>query len=220
MDDFLHNLRSGKLKQPDRGNRPYGDQFKGAQRRNVNDRRKRDFENKESFERLNAIKDVLETLAETQKRMAKAYEARNRAEERKARAMEVLAMNIYKMVNPEAANIEAMFAPSIVENAAEEMEMVIEAAGDENEFVEDLEEPADLVDDAMEMEAEQSDKEKLGGNSRRKLIKLIDTLRSEGTSWVKIASEITAQGFPTISGRGSWRGAMVKNLYEKMSAEG
>lgn len=219
MDDFLHNLRSGKLKQPDRGNRPYGDQFKGGQRRNVNDRRKRDFESKESFERLNAIKDVLETLAETQKRMAKAYEARNQAEERKARAMEVLAMNIYKMINPQATDVDALFAPSLVENAPEEMEMVTEVAGKENEFVEDLEDPSDFIDESVEMDAEQFDKEKLGGNSRRKLFKLIDTLRSEGTSWVKIASQINSQGYPTISGRGSWRGAMVKNLYEKMSAE-
>ena len=42
MDDFLHNLRSGKLKQSDRSNRSYGDsQYKGGQRRNAMDRRKK-----------------------------------------------------------------------------------------------------------------------------------------------------------------------------------
>lgn len=219
MDDFLHNLRSGKLKQPDRGNRPYGDQFKGGPRRNVTDRRKRDFENKESFERLNAIKDVLETLAETQKRMAKAYEARNRAEERKARAIEVLAMNIYKMINPNATDVEELFALSNVEPVPEEMETVIEVAGNENRVVEDAGDSDNDSDDHGEMETNQSYNGKLGDKNRWRLFKLIDTLRSEGTSWVKIANEVSSQGFPTISGRGTWRGVMVKNLYEKMSSE-
>ena len=85
MDDFLHNLRSGKLKQPDRSNRPYSDpQYKGGQRRNAMDRRKKELD---AFERLNAVKEALESISETQKRMAEAYEARTRAEERKARAM-------------------------------------------------------------------------------------------------------------------------------------
>ena len=69
MDDFLHNLRSGKLKQPDRSGRTYGDpQYKN--KRNLMDRRKRDQDSKESFERLNVIKEILETVSETQKRMA------------------------------------------------------------------------------------------------------------------------------------------------------
>jgi hypothetical protein len=42
MDDFLHNLRSGKLKQPDRGRRDYTD-YKGPQRRAGNERRKPDY---------------------------------------------------------------------------------------------------------------------------------------------------------------------------------
>ena len=72
MDDFLHNLRSGKLKQGDRSNRPYD---KGGARRNMMDRRKGHYDNnKESSERLNAIKEVLEALTETQKRVAEAYQ--------------------------------------------------------------------------------------------------------------------------------------------------
>ena len=74
MDDFLHNLRSGKLKQADRSNRSYNDpQYKGSQRRNSMDRRKKEID---AFERLNAVKEVLESISETQKRMARAYEAR------------------------------------------------------------------------------------------------------------------------------------------------
>ena len=83
MDDFLHNLRSGKLKQQDRSNRPYNDQqYKGGQRRPMVDRRKKDYDNRESIERLAVLKEVLENLAEVQKRMAEAYEARNTVEER------------------------------------------------------------------------------------------------------------------------------------------
>jgi hypothetical protein len=219
MDDFLHNLRSGKLKQPDRTNRPYGDQYKGGPRRNINDRRKREYESKESFERLNAIKDVLETLAETQKRMAKAYEARNRAEERKARAIEVLAMNISKMVNPESGDIEALFAQPVSANAQEEIEMVIEDPDDRDQLIEDIETRADEPDVDMQGDDEQTETDKLANDSRKALFKLIENLRAEGSSWVKIAREITDQGFPTISGRGSWRGTMAKNFYEKMGSE-
>ena len=218
MDDFLHNLRSGKLKQADRAKRPYQGQFKSGQKKVANYPQNQVFESKGSFERLNAIKDVLVTLANTQQRMVEAYEARNRAEERKARAFEVLAMNIYKMVNPQATDIDSMFAPLAVENTVEQAEMQVEAAADEDEFVEFTEDASEPVDVPAEMDAEQSNPETSGGNSHRKLFKLIDTLRSEGTNWTKIADEIAARGYPTISGRGIWRGGMVKALYEKMSA--
>ena len=112
MDDFLHNLRSGKLKQGDRSNRSYGDQqYKGGPRRNAMDRRKGHYDNKESTERLNAIKEVIEALTDTQKRMAEAYQARTAAEERKARAIEILAKSVYRLANPNAsaAEVEEMF---------------------------------------------------------------------------------------------------------------
>jgi hypothetical protein len=107
MDDFLHNLRSGKLKHPDRSNRPYSDpQYKGGQRRNVMDRRKKELD---AFERLGAVKEVLESISETQKHMVQAYEARTKAEERKARALEVLAKNLYRMLNPQAQDADELF---------------------------------------------------------------------------------------------------------------
>jgi hypothetical protein len=206
MDDFLHNLRSGKLKQSDRSNRSYGDsQYKGGQRRNAMDRRKKELD---AFERLSAVKDALESISSTQKRMAEAYEARTRAEERKARAMEVLAKNIYRMVNPEAKDVDELFAftplpvsPSSTESPpAEDSE--IKTAEEESEPEPDIDQPRKLT------EAE-----------RQRLFVMIDRMRIAGDNWEKIARHIASQGYSTVSGKGSWRGIMAKNLYEKMLNE-
>ena len=240
MDDFLHNLRSGKLKQGDRSNRPYGDQqFKGGQRRNnMMDRRKPHFENKDS-ERLSAIKEVLENLADTQKRMADAYIARTRAEERKAKAMEVLAKNLYRMINPNATagDIEALFttehfAQSFPEEEAAPAENIrpveiVETAP--RTMAEEREEEDIFTDDGIESEENDNDGD-LSGNEddfseapgrltevdRHTLYALINQMRTEGHGWEKIARHISSQGYPTISGKGNWRGVTVKTLFEKM----
>jgi hypothetical protein len=223
MDDFLHNLRSGKLKQADRGSRNYNDpQYKNAQRRNLMGRNKREMDNKESFERLNAIKDVLESLAETQKKMAMAYEARTRAEERKARAMEVLATNLYKMLNPDAKNIDELFTFS-------EPTLPAQESGPSDSEDRQSEESVVMVSDERitnedssietEIEQETSENKKLSENDRLNIVQMTTELREEGQSWEKIARQIAAQGYPTISGKGTWRGVMVKNLLEKVESE-
>ena len=202
MDDFLHNLRSGKLKQADRGNRNYNDpQYKGGQRRNAMDRRKREME---TFERLNAVKEVLENISETQQRMAVAYEARTRAEERKARALEVLAKNIYRMVNPEATDAENLFADAPVTDP--EPPALAEAS-----------DPA--ADQSTQTAGPDRKASKLSNEDRDVLFKMIDNMRGEGQSWEKIARRIATQGYPTSTGRGIWRGITAKNLYEKMAAK-
>jgi hypothetical protein len=208
MDDFLHNLRSGKLKQHDRG-RSYNDpQYKGGQRRNTHqDRRKKELE---AFERLNAVKEVLEAISGTQSRMAEAYEARTKAEERKARAMEVLAQNIYRMLNPDADDANDLFAP---EPAAEPV----------TEFAS---ETVIQADDAIETHGgtPQTDSEadaepkKLTDSERQTLFKLISRMRDEGNKWEQIARHIASKGYSTVSGKGTWRGAMAKSLFEKMDA--
>lgn len=218
MDDFLHNLRSGKLKQPDRSNRPYGDQnYKSAQRRNMMERRKREFESKESFERLNAIKEVLDTIADTQKRMADAYEARTNAEERKAVAMEVLAKSLYRMVNPDAEGIDELFALPKPEIKNRDAQTYIEPVNGS------LSEEKDngVVGSIAPIEADSKGKkhQKLSLEERQTLIGIIADLRDKGQSWEKVAREIAAQGYSTVSGKGTWRGVMAKNLFEKMSAE-
>lgn len=198
MDDFLHNLRSGKLKQHDRSNRPYNDpQYKGGQRRGSMDRRKKELE---TFERLSAVKEVLESISETQKRMADAYEARTKAEERKARAMEVLAQNIYRMINPDAKDVEALFKTEPQATTASDIED---------------DQPVAL----LTSESAPPASKKLSGDDRQVLCKLIGKLRKAGNNWEKIAREIASQGYPTVSGKGTWRGVMAKNLYEKQSSK-
>lgn len=216
MDDFLHNLRSGKLKQPDRSGRSYNDpQYKGGPRRNVMDRRKRDYGNKESYERLEAIKEVLETLAETQKRMAEAYEARTQAEERKARAMEVLAQNLYRMINPEATDADALFSvPVPVPSSADVQTHGSDIPPSESEFGTRTDR---LAQDAPDKDNTSSTR--LSTTDRQKVVSITEKMRKEGNSWEHIARHIAAQGFPTLSGKGFWRGVMVKNLYEKVNAE-
>jgi hypothetical protein len=209
MDDFLHNLRSGKLKQPDRANRNFDPQFKN--KRNLMDRRKREFDSKESSERLTAIKEVLESVLDIQKHMAKAYDLRTKAEERKARALEVIAKSLYRMANPQAADVDDLFAK-------------IEAIP----IIEEVDRPGLVSDDFMSGQSAQveeiseeadDDKTKPEGENRQELMELIQAMREDGAGWEKIARQISAQGYPTVSGRGNWRGVMVKNLYEKMTAE-
>jgi DNA polymerase III gamma/tau subunit len=196
MDDFLHNLRSGKLKQQDRG-RSYNDpQYKSGQRRGAMDRRKKELE---SFERLNAIKDVLEAISETQKSMAEAYAERTRAEIRKARAMEVLAKNIYQMINPNAKDADALFAAEPVAQPA-------------TQPIETMEAPSDNSG----TDTASATPQKLTGGQRQALFNLIGEMRDSGSKWEQIARHIASKGYPTISGKGTWRGVMAKNLYEKM----
>jgi hypothetical protein len=205
MDDFLHNLRSGKLKQADRSGRSYNDpQYKGGPRRNVMDRRKRELE---TFERLNAVKEVLDTISETQKRMAAATEARTKAEERKARAMEILAQNIYRMINPNATDADTLFSDQTVAESvsppptADETVEVGPAAGS--------------VQQATKPDQETMDSGRLSEKDRDIVVDIIGQMRADGQNWEKIARHIAGMGYPTASGRGTWRGITAKNLFEK-----
>lgn len=207
MDDFLHNLRSGKLKQHDRG-RSYNDpQYKGGQRRNTHqDRRKKELE---AFERLNAVKEVLEAISGTQSRMAEAYEARTKAEERKARAMEVLAKNIYRMLNPEANDADDLFDPEPV--AAPAPEIVSEPVIQPDDAIETPDETPEIAPESA------AEPRKLNDTERQTLFKLISKMRDEGNKWEQIARHIASKGYSTVSGKGTWRGAMAKSLFEKMN---
>lgn len=233
MDDFLHNLRSGKLKQQDRSNRPYNDQqYKGGQRRPMMDRRKKDFDSKESIERLAAIKEALENLTATQKRVAEAHEARNLVEERKAYAMEVLAKNIYQMLNPNAENIDALFPPQSASVSSkkpfvkkesaptreEEISTVLKGVDEASEVTEKTQQTMDETPGAAEGAVADKPSHKLTPADREILYPVISRMREKGNSWERIARHIADQGYPTLSGKGHWRGVMVKNLFEKISA--
>lgn len=240
MDDFLHNLRSGKLKQPDRPNRQYGDQqYKGGARRNMNvmDRRKRESDARESSERLNVIKELLENLVKSQKKLVEAYEARIAVEERKALAMEVLAENIYRMFNPKTADTDRLSNNVATPNVSitEPVGFPAASASDKSfENVQSLEtDPVSAEAEAVETGSDSAlnsflktkelddsarDTKKLNENDRQIIVAQIKQMRDNGENWEQIARQIADMGFPTLSGKGSWRGIMAKNLFEKSLA--
>jgi hypothetical protein len=153
-------------------------------------------------------------------------------EERKAHAMEVLAKNIYQMLNPNAENVTALFppqkasAPSKQPTAEKESASVqaIEANVTREEMDEALkikETIKQTMDEApTKAEGPVVEKKigKLTSADREILYSVIGRMRDDGNSWERIARHITDQGYPTLSGKGQWRGVMVKNLFEKMSA--
>ncbi len=192
MDDFLHNLRSGNLKQADRNRRQYGDQqYKGPQRRTGAERRKRDQENGLQTEALNAIKELLKSILENQKRMSEVLDERNRAEERKAVALEMIAERLSRMPSEKAPESAAANATKVrVDNKATVKRTVPLAIQTKN--------PKNGIDDAGI---------------------IICRLRDEGVSYAKIADTLEAKGIPTVSGKGRWRGQSVQRLYLKVHPE-
>ena len=184
MDDFLHNLRSGKLKQQDRGRRDYSD-YKGPQRRAGSDRRRPDYYAKVTGENFALVKDALESLAEQQKRIADALTAKTDTESRIADALEVIATRLADV--PDTAESQApKHSP---------------AAQDPT--------PADQTDYDWK-----SSGPKLTNDERPHLIQLIAAMRKDGQSWEKIARHMSERGVPTVSGKGTWRGTAVKKFWE------
>jgi hypothetical protein len=80
-------------------------------------------------------------------------------------------------------------------------------------------ETASEEDIEQDSESESAQNQKLSEAERQKLFVIIDRMRIAGDNWEKIARHIAAQGYSTVSGKGSWRGIMAKNLYEKMLNE-
>ena len=184
MDDFLHNLRSGKLKQQDRGRRDYSD-YKGPQRRGGNERRRTDYYAKVTGENFALVKDALEALAEQQKRIADALTARTDAESRIADALESIAAQLTLPVGSQGPQ------PSNLSSADEGSS------------------PPPPVDDDWRFSGL-----KLAEQDRPRLIQLIAALREERQSWEKIARHMIEKGVPTVSGKGTWRGTAVKKFWD------
>ena len=190
MDDFLHNLRSGNLKQPDRNRRQYGDsQYKGPQRRNGAERRKRDLENGFQTETLATIKDLLRNIYENQKRMVKVMDERNKAEERKTRALEQIVEHLDKISHEKK-----------LDTTKTNLQM---AKRDDAQMKKST--PVVLQTKASS---------KIDGAGS-----MICQLRSKGFSYAKIADILEAEGIPTVSGKGRWRGQSVQRLYLKVQPE-
>lgn len=109
MKDYAQNYKSGNDRRFDRNNRQYDHpQYIGFDRQNGNHRRKGSQRKTEipellqtfSKETMPVIKNILEGIAESQKRLADAQEIRAKAEERKADAMESIAEHLKHLIIP------------------------------------------------------------------------------------------------------------------------
>ena len=192
MDDFLHNLRSGKLKQTDRGRRDYSD-YKGPQRRVNNDRRKTDYYAKVTNENFALIKETLDALSDSQKRIADAMMERGKAESRIAEALEDIA-EMMKGQRPEAED-------SISQPDGASNNMVSDSRPDSSGAATEF---SDIHPDS---------EEGTRFEDKPDLIGTISTMRDQGDSWEKIARYFDEQNIPTVSGKGKWRGPAIKKYW-------
>ena len=190
MDDFLHNLRSGKLKQADRGRRDYTD-YKGPQRRASNERRRTDYYAKVTNENFALIKETLDVLADSQKRIVDVLVERKKTEARIAGALETIATTIARHLGIEEVIPEHKTAAVVEDEGG--MDVPILTA-----------EPADNRPDDEDISAE----------DQPDLIEVIASMRDEGDSWEKIARYFDEQEIPTLSGKGKWRGPAIKKFWE------
>jgi len=183
MDDFLHNLGSGKLKQPDRG-RSHSD-YKGPQRRVANERRRTDYYAKVTGEHFGLVKDAIESLAVQQKRIADALVANENTQARIAEALETI-----------AARINGRQADKVSSPGGEPTAADVQTAASGSD---------------LEWKASET---KLTDQNRPKLMRIIAKLRDDGQSWEKIARHMIEKSIPTVSGKGTWRGAAVKKFWD------
>lgn len=193
MDDFLHNLRSGKFKQNERSGRSYKDpQHRRSQWRGDADGRKSPHHS--SSDIVLEINKALKDIAASHRRFADAYESKVRADERRAAAMESIAEFLKQRF---AGDLE-----SIEEDREEDR------AGSESES-----EP-----DSPAIHAEQT--VKTTDFDRKNLPNYVLELRKDGMSFEKIAQYLESNGVPTFSGRGTWRGPAISKLCKEMEATG
>ena len=194
MDDFLHNLRSGKLKQPDRGRRDYTD-YKGPQRRAGNERRKPDYYAKVTSENFALVKGSLDLLAENQKHIADAIAAGEETNTRIADALEA----IVDMMKGLPGNADVLSTDSGPSQVTPETDTVDSTA----------------LDDKVETRAAfGAGKKKTGGDHKSEILDIIASMRGEGNSWEKIARHMDDQNIPTVSGKGKWRGPAIKKFWD------
>ena len=185
MDDFLHNLRTGKDKRYDRSRRDYNSpQYRSVDRQNNMDRRKKGGYRPQSSEQayqsiikiLPGVKTLLESMAEAQTQQMQ-------LEKRKALALETIAVCLKKMNGLEdIADADALSAK---------------------------EEPLEQTSSLESVDGDSSSPES------EDRVSIIRRLRDNGLSFEKIAQQLDADGVPTPSGRGKWRGQTVSKLLKE-----
>ncbi len=197
MDDFLHNLRTGKLKRDGRDYNRYrgnsnngysGQQYKSPQRRNGQDRRNTSQASPRDHECIPEILKALEMVCKNQSRIADADEKLASFEKRKADSMERIE-GYLKQVAEFISNIGS------VSTEKEQNEPVTETARTN---------PDKTSNKAMV--------------ATDKMIQIIQNMRIDGKSYTKIADYLIEKRIPTLSGKGKWYPGTVSNILKKETA--
>ena len=206
MSDFLRQLRSGGGKRFDRNRRPYDNsQYRGNDRYNGRDRKGPGHRKNYDHGQLQAIKKMLENIAEGQKTLAQLSERQALAAERIALALEAIGRKT---------------GADIGDDVTAPVKASSQTTGSPPQ-------PAELspeADPVAEMEA--ADKFQAGGKpgvagqtqpetGRESVMRTIQTLRKKGESFDKIAEYLESEQVPTLSGRGKWRAQSVSRLYNQ-----
>lgn len=202
MDDFLHNLRTGKNKPFDRTRKQFDNNgYKNPDRQGPNDnRRKETFQRTPPVDHFPAIKILLGDISEGQRRLADIDERRATAEERIALALERISSSLFEKphvafaAEPEKkTDTESRIIPETVKPTSVSQPATLDAIS--------MTENADGAADAI-----------ISGMDRESVIEMIGVLRKEQMSFEKIARTLEAQGIPTFSGKGAWHSQTVSKL--------
>jgi hypothetical protein len=201
MDDFLHNLRTGKNKPFDRNRKQFDNNgYKNPDRQGPNDnRRKEAFQRTPPVDHFPAVKILLGDITEGQRRMADIYERRAAAEERIASALERIASSFFekKPATPAAwpekkTDLDSRIIPETVKPVGVSNPAPLDASGTKKP-----DGAADAINPGMD---------------RKSVLETIGALRKEQMSYEKIARTLETQGIPTFSGKGAWHSQTVSKL--------
>ncbi len=202
MDDFLHNLRTGKNKPFDRNRKQFDNNgYKSPERQGPNDnRRKEAFQRSPPVDHFPAIKILLGDISDGQRRQAEIDDRRATAEERIAAALERIASVFFE------------------KNLAAAVAGPEEKAGRDSRTVPDAVKPARVSQPAAPDAVSGAVKTEIAADAvnsemdRESIIERIGAMRKEAFSYEKIARTLEEQGIPTFSGKGAWHSQTVSKL--------
>jgi hypothetical protein len=208
MDDFLHNLRTGKNKPFDRNRKQFDNNgYKGSERQGPNDnRRKEAFQRSPPVDHFPAIKLLLGNITDGQRRQAEIDDRRATAEERIASALERIASvflekNLASAVagQEKKTRRDSRIVPEAVKPACVSQPAVPDAVSGAVK--------ADSAADVLQP-----------GVDRESVIERIGAMRKEAFSYEQIARMLETQGIPTFSGKGAWHSQTVSKLCHQFHA--
>jgi len=211
MDDFLHNLRTGKNKPFDRNRKQFDNNgYKNPDRQGPNDNRRKDaFPRTPPVDHFPAIKILLGDITDGQRRQAEIDDRRATAEERIASALERIASG-FLAKNPAVPAIDAEKKPGQDSRIIPET-LKPETLKPEAVKPEPISEPDAPAASGAVMTVAATDADK-SGLDREAVLEMIGAMRKEQLSFEKIARTLESQGISTFSGKGAWHSQTVSKL--------